>query len=161
MNKKHLKHLNLLVDTNVWLDYFLGRKESGVAVEALQKAAKDEAAITTTPSIMKDVFYLVCAAIKRRAAESGGSSEVNAKAINEIGWACISTIQSLSIMLSQGFEDHLNAVAFRSENKDYEDNLLLATAKDSKIDFIITNDRGLLKNKIVPTLLPEEYLKLD
>ena len=152
------KHLNLLIDTNVWLDHLLGRKGCKDALGVLQKAAEQEDAVATTPSIMKDAFYLVCAALKRRATDSGESSEANAKAINEIGWACVATIQSLSVMVPQGFGEHLEAVLLKDSNKDYEDNLLLATAQSAKIDFIITNDKDLLKNKIVPAISPREYL---
>lgn len=152
------KHLNLLIDTNVWLDYFLGRKGSKEATKVLRRATENEDAIATTPSILKDAFYLVCAALKHRVADASECSEASAKAINEIGWACISTIQKLSIIIPQGFGEHLGAVVLRDDNKDYEDNLLLATAQNAKIDFIITNDRELLKNKVIPTLSPCEYL---
>lgn len=61
-------------------------------------------------------------------------------------------------MVPQGFGEHLEAVVLKDSNKDYEDNLLLASAQNAKIDFIITNDQGLLKNKIVPALSPSAYL---
>lgn len=154
------RHLNLLVDTNVWLDHFLGRKESGKALGMLRKASESEDVVATAPSIIKDAFYLTCSILKHRAADYGESSEAAAKAINEIGWACISTMQELSIVIPQGFGEHLEAVALRDDNKDYEDNLLLATAQSAKIDYIITSDLGLLKNKIVPAITPEEYLNV-
>ncbi len=51
-------------------------------------------------------------------------------------------------------------MTLRDMHADYEDDLLLATAKLSHIDYIVTNDKALLTNTVVPTITPEEYLAL-
>ena len=154
-------HLTLLIDTNIWLDYFLGRKGATDAAAAVQCALDHEDAIVVTPGILKDVFYLVGSTIKRRARkEEGNVSEDSALVANEASWACLSSMQGLAAVLNQGFGEHLEASALRPKNADYEDNLLLATAKNAKLDYIITSDKGLLANEVMPALAPAQYAGL-
>lgn len=63
-------------------------------------------------------------------------------------------------MLNLGFGEHLEASVLRSKNPDYEDNLLLAVAKIAKVDYIITKDKGLLANDVVPAITPAEYVAM-
>lgn len=155
-------HLNVLVDTNVWLDYLLGRAHAESAVSLLSTALDHDDAIAVTPSIMKDVFFLVCASLKRSfpLADDQRLPEPSAQAINEIAWDCLATVQHDAIVLNQGFQEHLEAMTLRDMHPDYEDDLLLATAKLSHIDYIVTNDKALLTNTVVPAITPEEYLAL-
>lgn len=114
-----------------------------------------------TPGILKDVFYLVGMTLKRRAQEERDRvTEESALAVNEISWACLSQIQGMTIVLNLGFAEHLEASALRSKNPDYEDNLLLATAKAANVDYIITGDKDLLANDVVPALTPAEYVEM-
>lgn len=155
-------HLNLLVDTNVWLDYLLGRPRCKEALNFLGEAAAREDVIAVAPSIMKDVFFLVCTSLKEEVLADGGDrvSEQSGLAVKRIAWSSLASIQRLSIMLNQGFQEHLEAMTLRDEHNDYEDDLLLATAKSAKIDYLITNDKGLLSNKVVPALSPQAYLDM-
>lgn len=152
---------SLLIDTNVWLDYLLGREGVRDATAAVQCALDYEDVLMVTPGILKDVFYLVGTTIKRRTQEDGDRiTEESALAVNEISWACLSQIQGMTIVLNLGFAEHLEASALRSKNPDYEDNLLLAVAKIAKVDYIITKDKGLLANDVVSALTPAEYVAM-
>lgn len=157
------KHLNLLVDTNVWVDYVLGRKDAATVSQMLSIAAEGEDAVAVTPAIMKDAFFLIESGLKRMAREQGSSEKAiqdMAASTKEAAWASLCMIQKCSIMLNQGFQEHLEAMTLRDEHNDYEDDLLLATAKSAKIDYLITNDKGLLSNKVVPALSPQAYLDM-
>lgn len=153
--------LVLLIDTNVWLDYLLGREGVAEAATMVQCALDREDVLMVTPGILKDVFYLVGMTLKRRAQEEGDRvTEESALAVNEISWACLSQIQGMTIVLNLGFAEHLEASALRSKNPDYEDNLLLATAQSGRVDYIITGDKDLLANDVVPALTPAEYVAM-
>lgn len=157
------KHLNILIDTNIWLDYFLGRSGSSNAASVISTALANDDAIVTTTSIIKDAFFILAATLKRRAREDSETSKVDeqtAKVINQIAWKCISTIQSYSIMLNQGFQEHLIAMTLKDQHPDYEDDLLLAAAKSSKVDHVITNDKQLLANDVISAITPTEYVEL-
>lgn len=152
------KKASLLVDTSVWLDYFLGRKGAQSAAKFLGKSLENDDVIVTSTSITKDVFYLIGASLKRRAIADGKADfESNAKAVNEIAWQCLSTIQGMAVVLNQGFEQHLEAMVLRDANSDYEDDLLVATAQSADIDFIVTSDDRLLKSSPIPAITAEEY----
>lgn len=157
------KHLSLLVDTNVWVDFILGREGASSVLKMLNAASEDEDPIAVTTSIMKDAFFIIGATIKRKAREEGVSESAFqdvSVAAKEVAWSSLMTIQRFSIMLNQGFQEHLEAMTLRDVHNDYEDDLLLATAKSAKIDYLITNDKGLLSNKVVPALSPQAYLDM-
>ena len=105
--------------------------------------------------------FLIGVSLKGWTRETGEKvTEESALAVNEISWACLSQIQGMSIVLNLGFAEHLEASALRSKNPDYEDNLLLATAQNAKVDYIITKDKGLLANDVVPAITPAEYVEM-
>ena len=115
----------------------------------------------TTPGILKDVFFLIGVSLKGWTRAAGEKvTEESALAVNEISWACLSQIQGMSIVLNLGFAEHLEASALRSKNPDYEDNLLLATAQNAKVDYIITKGKGLLANDVVSAITPAEYVEM-
>ena len=115
----------------------------------------------TTPGILKDVFFLIGVSLKGWTRAAGEKvTEESALAVNEISWACLSQIQGMSIVLNLGFAEHLEASALRSKNPDYEDNLLLATAQNAKVDYIITKSKGLLANDVVSAITPAEYVTM-
>lgn len=151
--------LNLLVDTNVWLDYFLGRKHAKDAVRMLNKARECEDVVATAPCIMKDVFYIASSRVKKRARSSGANiDDGDGRAINAAAWSCLKSMQERSIIVGQGFGQHLEAMLLEEECSDYEDDLLVATAKTCSIDYIITNDQKLIKANLFPTMTPKEYV---
>lgn len=159
MNEREI-HKNILIDTNVWLDYFLGRSGSENAAKVLEIALDNDFAITTTPSIIKDVFFLISSSLKRKMkTESVSIDERNARAINEISWECIRVIQEYSIFLNQGFKEHLGSMMLKDSHNDYEDDLLISTANASKIDFIVTNDQKLHGNKTVNSISPKDFIE--
>lgn len=155
------RHLSLLVDTNVWLDYLLGRQGAPSATALLEKALRRDDALAITPTIAKDVFFLVGAAIKGSLRADGlAVTDQMAAAANEVAWSCLRTVQSHSIMVGMGFGEHLEAMALRSRHANYEDDLLLAIAQTDAIDYLVTNDKRLLGNAVAPTLTPQEYVGL-
>ena len=59
--------LKLLIDTNVWMDYFSGRSDRTADVARLFEIAdvSEQIALFASSLSVKDVSYLVSAAIKR------------------------------------------------------------------------------------------------
>lgn len=154
--------LKLLIDTNVWLEYFLERSNRSASWDAIRKAHELYDLMTITPNITKDVFFTVASDLKGRMREDGleitsgldGGSNVAA-------WACLKLMQELALVLNVGMPEHYGAMKLAEQYPDYEDNLLLATAYNNKLDYIITNDKRLLKNEVVAAITPQEYLELD
>lgn len=154
--------LRLLVDTNIWLDYFLERRECNMALAAIHRAYEMGDLMAVTPTITKDVFFITSASLKKRMREEGLEiSNGLGKGSNAVAWECLKTMQKLTLVLNVGMLEHVGAMFLGSEYPDYEDDLLIATARNAKIDHIITNDKGLLKSAKTLALTPQEYLELD
>ena len=152
------KHLPAFIDTNVWLDYYLGRQGADDATSALLAAISNEDAIVVTIPILKDTFFLLQAALKHRIREETGHvNETDAHAVNEIAWACIRDMASMSCVIDTGVADHLEACILQGVCSDYEDAILIAAAQRTQVDYIVTGDKGLLANGVVGALTPAEY----
>ena len=76
--------LKLLIDTNVWMDYFSGRSDRTANVVHLIEIAdaSERIALFASSLSVKDVSYLVSAAIKQECRRKTGSLSDNAIAVH-------------------------------------------------------------------------------
>lgn len=91
--------LKLLIDTNVWMDYFSGRSDRTADVVRLFEIAdvSEQIALFASSLSVKDVSYLVSAAIKRECRRKNGSLSDNAiAAADETAWACVRQMRELA-----------------------------------------------------------------
>ena len=81
----------LLLDTNVWISYYLGpRGDSVLAKRLLSLAVENDVQLAYAVTTAKDLFYLLAADCKRTfRAERGELTEDAAAAANELAWACV------------------------------------------------------------------------
>lgn len=63
------------------------------------------------------------------------------------------------MVIDEGLSEHCEASVLRAQCSDYEDAVLMACAKRSKMDFIVTNDKQLLAQSAVRAITPAEYLE--
>lgn len=150
----------VLLDTNVWVDYFdtarCGFSDAFALVDfCLQK---DICLCYCTTSI-KDVFYILNAVQKRTAsAEEGDISSERTRALGELAWGCIRRIYEMAAPICITPEVLCEAFNLKSIHADFEDDVILAAAKLAKVDFLVTNDHALLKKAVVPTLSTQDML---
>ena len=93
--------LKLLIDTNVWMDYFSGRSDRTANVVHLIEIAdaSERIALFASSLSVKDVSYLVSAAIKQECRRKTGSLSANAiAAADETAWACVRQMRELAII---------------------------------------------------------------
>lgn len=152
--------LTLLIDTNVWLDHFLGRSNTASpATDVLTYAAKNERVMLTYASTTaKDVFFLVGRILKQEARECGALSEGCAQAANEVAWACLENMSELATAIPADEGDLWFARKYRSYHGDFEDNLIVAAARRAKADYIVTTDKLLLKHAPAAAITPQDLL---
>lgn len=100
--------LKLLIDTNVWLDYFLARTNATrPIVELLSRAAEAEDIVLFSSSLsVKDVYYILGRTMKADTRREGLSLEAIAGA-DETAWACVRLIRQKSIIASVGADEVL------------------------------------------------------
>lgn len=159
---------SLLLDTNVWLDYFLGE---GPCVDAIKRlvrmGAQDRLALLYAPTTAKDLFYLIPRRLRRSvvamdapsALDSSASSasrgrtdvgSVGGAAAEEmslapVAWACIDVMMDLAIAAPQSLAECELARMMKAKFGDFEDNLIIAAAETAKADYIVTSDKELLR----------------
>ena len=152
----------ILVDTNVWLDYYaLNRAGGAEAAELLGFAFSHGIKLLYQADIIKDVFYLVSATTKRIAREEKGAlSPSDATAANEFAWSAVNHMRENAFAISIGQSDVWYAAKMRSVHGDFEDNLVLAAARRAKADCLVTNDDALLRHAPVAALSVDDALAL-
>ena len=131
----------ILVDTNVWLDYFIpSRRGRSLTIEFLRDActAQDDLLYAATS---KDLFYLISSEHKawyRR--EHGSLSQDAAAAATSLAWDCLSVLSQLATPVPCDLSDIWMASRQRELHSDYEDDLIIAAAIRAKADLLVTND---------------------
>lgn len=146
-----------LVDTNVWLDNYLVDRPGSTASRAfLDEARKQGVQLVYPVHCLSAFFLLVQAHLKRIVREQGELSESDALAIREIAWSCVENLRALAVAVGADESDAWKSCKYRSLTNDLEDNLVLAAAERVPVDFLVTNDRGLLGKSTVNAYTPED-----
>lgn len=139
----------LLVDTNIWLDYFNPRRpQHAEAVRFIELAYKHDAQLLYAVSSSKDIFYLFSKALKDLLIldKKLPLSTADAQAINAMTWDAIEDLNKLATPVACDIADVWLAQKYSSLHSDYEDNLIIAAAQRAKADYLVTNDEKLLRH---------------
>ena len=151
-----------LVDTNVWLDNYLGfRPDHRASCEFLDEAIGRHAVLCHAATTAKDVHFFTSQLAKKMLRESGLEiNEATARAMNETAWAHLENMNELSTLVGLDLSDFWIAGKLRDFNEDIEDNLIMAAAERAGADYIVTRDKGLLRKSTVSALAPEDATAL-
>lgn len=90
--------------------------------------------------------------------EKGTLSDSDALAIQEIAWGCIDNLCEWATSAGSAQGDIWMARKYKRLNHDFEDNVVVAAAERSKVDYLVTSDQKLIKKATVPALAPEDML---
>jgi predicted nucleic acid-binding protein len=132
----------VLVDTTVVLD-LLGKREPWAkdASDLLFLAAEGKAHLYLTGSTVTDLYYLMHKSVFHNEAKS-----------REV----LATLLDFFSVVEVGFAEC--CIALTSNTKDYEDAVLIETARRAGVEFIITRNAKDYTDSPVPVLTPGEYL---
>ena len=156
-DRKEAQPLRLLVDTNVWVDHYLGNRTA--ATELLAYAVNHGSTLLFAVTSVKDAYYLISREIKRQMRQEPGTvTDENYAAVHEIAWGCIENMSELGTAVSLGMGDIWYAEKLRGLHDDFEDNLILAAAVRVKADFLVTSDEKLQRHSPVAAFSPEDML---
>lgn len=144
---------SLLLDTNIWLDYFLGvRKGSEEAARLIRDAIDKDVFLLYAATTTKDLYYIICNSFKQSMRSDDGTlTEQASTTAREIAWGCLNALTELATAVGCDNSDVQLARMQRCVHQDYEDNLVIAAAVRSSADMLVTNDAALLKH--VPVAL--------
>lgn len=138
--------LKLLIDTNVWIDYFLSRSsECRQATELLVRAGESESvALYVVSHSIKDIAYILASTMKEQARRCAGElTEEAAAAAREVSWGCVRNMLDQAIVIPVGQTEILQAFTYKAVHDDLEDDILLGAAYRAGIDCIVTHDKRL------------------
>ena len=155
------KTQTILVDTNVWLDFYaIERPHSAASKQLLSYAFAHDIGILYPADIIKDVFYLVTSTTKQfLRAKHGTLTHDDAALANEFAWSAVNHMRENAFAVSIGQADVWYAAKMRPVHGDFEDNLVLAAADQAKATFLVTNDQQLIAHAPVAALTPGDALK--
>jgi predicted nucleic acid-binding protein len=146
----------LLLDTNVWLDYFL---REGQSVEAIERVIalgfEGRFTLTYAPTSAKDVFFIIPRRLRLRSEDPAASESYLPAA-----WACVSFMMEHAATAPQALGECELARMMRGSFPDFEDNLIVAAAQSAKASYIVTNDKKMLAAMPEFCIAPERVLEL-
>lgn len=147
--------LKLLVDTNVWMDYFLVRQEPHREAAELVSLAfgSEDVALYVASLSLKDLSYLLESVFRRIArVVTGEVSPQAAAAARETSWGCVSAVVDKALIVPVGHAEVLQAFTLRQAHDDFEDDLLLGCAYRADVDYVVTGDATLGRRSPVPCI---------
>lgn len=153
----------LLMDTNVWLDYFMGgRSGHGEACRLINAAIENDVRLLHASLSAKDLFYLVSAGFEHACRQQNGGvlAQEAATAARETAWACLQTLGVLSSPVGCDQSDIWVAEKQRVVHGDFEDDLIIAAAMRSNADVLVTRDEKFLRHCPVAALRPADAIRL-
>lgn len=155
----------LLIDTNVWLDYFdPDRSGHNAAILLLDKACRRGVPIMYAVTSIKDVFYIMGASLKKEVRQKGEVIlEGQARAITATCWGIVETMGELGTPVGADVSDFWLARKYRSLHSDLEDNFVLAAAQRVNVDVLVTNDAKLIQHAPICAMTAQDactYLEM-
>ncbi len=152
----------LLLDTNVWLDYFdQSRVGFESAIALIRLACQLGMDLLIAPTTCKDFYYQCALSIKRDARRAGKEvTQSLAAAAEEYAWGCLQNIVEIATVASVGMADVAMSRSIHRSQRDFEDDLIIAVAMRCEVAYLVTGDRRLAAKSPVPTLNSAQIVQL-
>lgn len=154
-----LRPKTLLIDSNVWIDYFVRSEKTGEMACAFMCAAmRNEVTLVYTPSTLKDVFYIIPRRLRAQAISEG--DDVTGITFAPSAWACVRAMTEMAVAATTALPECELAWMLRHQHGDFEDNLIIAAAETCGADYVVTYDRALIEHFAPVCITPEQALNI-
>lgn len=153
----------ILVDTTIWVDYYLDRNRHAheVASTLIAESLARGAVLYTSAAAMSEIFFILCQETKRLLRKDGVAIDSGmVAAVRESAWATLRSLMELSLLVPISKSEMLRAMTYRPLHDDFEDDLVLAAASRADVDCVVTSDVSLAKHAPLACLTPEDLLAL-
>ncbi len=148
------KIASLLLDTNVWLDYFMGEGPClGEISQLIARGQTNALTLLYAPTTAKDLFYLIPRRLRLRGGSDGVSYVPAAR-------ACLERMMEIAVAAPLSFPECELARMLNKKFPDFEDNLILAAAQAAQADFIVTQDKAFLAQAPEACITPARAIEL-
>ena len=135
--------MRLLVDTNVYLEYFLKREKHDVVFAFFKKALERKNQTCVTAMSLRDFGYII-----HKYVHDNEMTKRLQLQVYEMTSKVISTTADAAIE------------SIYSENKDFEDSQQMIAAEEAMCTAIITFDKTGFKDSRLPVYTPDEILNI-
>lgn len=153
-----IKASNLLLDTNVWLDYFLAAGPHLASIERLVELRFDgKISLMYAPTTAKDLLYLIPRRLRRLDADGAGKPP---SAYAPAAWACIDRLMEIAFASPLSFAECELARMMRSSFDDFEGNLVIASGETAHADYVVTGDKAMLAAFPECCITPERAIEI-
>lgn len=155
--------IKILIDTNIWLDYFLARGSHHDAVSTfIARACEREDITLYIPSLsLKDIAYQLASLMKLDARRAGKDITPDiAAAAREVSWGCVRNVHEKALVAPIGRTEVLGAFTYKRIHDDFEDDLVLASLDAAGCQLLMTHDAALRRHMGGLCLTAEEGLEL-
>ena len=148
--------LKILVDSNVWIDIYLGyRTNHEASLDFLRTAHRSHATLLYGVTKLETVFYVLANEMKKADQREGREIDARAAgACRAFAWGCIENIREIASAIGADEADVWLASKYRSISDDFEDNMVLSAAERGRADYLVTWDDQLLDAPTVRTASP-------
>lgn len=132
----------LLLDTNVLLDFMVPeRPESNAAVEVIRRCANGTDTGCVCAGSLKDAYYVACKYLGEQAARDFVRAFLDA--LNVIA-----------------LDEATCRIAASSDEPDFEDAIIRATAENMRANLILTHDERAYERSAVRAITPQRFVDL-
>lgn len=132
----------LLLDTNVLLDFMVPeRPESNAAVEVIRRCANGTDTGCVCAGSLKDAYYVACKYLGEQAARDFVRAFLDA--LNVIA-----------------LDEATCRIAASSDESDFEDAIIRATAENMRANLILTRDERAYERSAVRAITPQRFVDL-
>lgn len=147
--------MKFVLDTNVLIDYCVNeRPEKTTAIQLISELTNNRHTILMPANIVNDFFYI----INNLFARQGFKLEANVR--TQATWGLFDIIKDVFGFVGCDESDIFIAEKLRNKNDGIEDNLVVAAAIRADANYLVTNDKNLLKKQLVPTKTPKQVIEL-
>ncbi len=156
------KPSKVLIDTNVWLGFFLGHDPCCRDVKAmLDSCCRHGVELFYAPAALKDLFYLLPRSMRRELVEEQGlDAGTGGVSFKPAAQAAVRFVMDLASAAPQTSAECELGWMLRNTHDDFEDNLMMATAETCGADYVVTYDGKLTSHFSPVCLRPEELSSL-
>lgn len=147
--------MKFVLDTNVLIDYCINeRPEKTTAIQLISELTNNNHTILAPANIVNDFFYIINNLFARQV------FKLEANVITQATWGLFDIIKDVVGFVGCDESDIFIAEKLRNKNDDLEDNLIVAAAIRADANYLVTNDKNLLKKQLVPTKTPKQIIEL-
>lgn len=144
----------LMLDTNIWLDYFLPERQGhGQAFQLVHRCIRGDVRLLTAVGVLKDLNYLLQLDQKNWLRAQGVCvGEHEALVAKEAALACTQLVLDNCTLVCGSANDARMALKLNGVHPDFEDNLVVVAALNAKADMLVSNDEALVRHSAAPAL---------